>query len=92
MIMFIISFLTLPIPFYVLFPYFSFILSFMMISLEAMIPITIGVIISIIHNHSIALYFIAAPEQIMKGLECFCNLSILVTSAFWNSGIRTSLY
>lgn len=68
-------------------PCFSFILFFMMISLKAMIPVTIGVVISIIDNYSIALYFIATPEQIMKGIESFYNLSILVTSAFWNSVI-----
>lgn len=63
-----------------------------MINLNAIIPIIIGVIISIIHNLAIPLYFVIAPEQVMKGLEKFSSLSILVTSAFQISEIQTALH
>lgn len=55
------------------------VLSFLYSIPGAMIPVTTDVIIFIIYNHVMALYFIVAPEQVMKGIEKFCSFCILAT-------------
>jgi len=62
-----------------------------MINLNVIVPVDIGVIISITHYLTIPLYFVVAPEQVMKGLEKFSSLSILVTFAFQISEIGPAL-
>lgn len=72
-------------------PCFSFIFSLVVINLNAIIPVTVGVIISTIHNLAILLYFIIAPELCnMKGSEKCPSIRFLVTSVFQISGIRTA--